>query len=188
MGLEDTNMDLGPEEPMEEETPPEDSGNRTFFLVAGIIGAIMLLALICLALYALVLAPRQRTQQAEQTAQVAQVATVNAQNTQVAIAAGQTAEAGKIVATATQVIPAADATQTPVGIEPTQAGAQAVDRTATVAALLTEAAAGKLTASPTASSLPDTGFAEDIGLPMLVGLAFVLIVVIFLARRLRATN
>ena len=184
MVLEDMNMDLGPEEPEEGVPPPEDSGNRTFFIVAGIIGGIMLLALVCLALYALVLAPRQRSQQA------AQVATVNAQNTQVAMAAEQTAQAGKWTATptVTPVMPTATTTSTPVIVTPTQGGAPTVDRTATVAALLTEAAAGKLTASPTASGLPDTGFGEDVGLPMLVGLAFVLIVIIFLARRLRATS
>ena len=183
MALEDMNMNLGPEEPDEGVPPPEDSGNRTFFIVAGIIGGIMLLALVCLALYALVLAPRQRSQQA------AQVATVNAQNTQVAMAAEQTALAGKWTATptVTSVMPTATTTPTPV-VVPTQAGAPTVDRTATVAALLTEAAAGKLTATSTASGLPDTGFAEDVGLPMLVGLAFVLIVIIFLARRLRATS
>jgi LPXTG-motif cell wall-anchored protein len=183
MAYEDTNMDLGPEEPDEGVPPPEDSGNRTFFIVAGIIGGIMLLALICLALYALVLAPRQRSQQA------AQVATVNAQNTQVAMAAEKTALAGKWTATptVTPVMPTATTTPTPV-VAPTQAGSPTVDRTATVAALLTEAAAGKLTATSTASGLPDTGFAEDVGLPILVGLAFVLIVIIFLARRLRATS
>src|SRR3972149_2764253 len=183
MALEDMNMNLGPEEPDEGGPPPEDSGNRPFFIVAGIIGGIMLLALVCLALYALVLAPRQRSQQA------AQVATVNAQNTQVAMAAEQTALAGKWTATPTVTPgwPTATTPPTPV-VAPTQAGAPTVDRTATVAALLTEAAAGKLTATSTASGLPDTGFAEDVGPPMLVGLAFVLIVIIFLARRLRATS
>src|SRR3989304_3504749 len=120
MVLEDMNMDLGPEEPEEGVPPPEDSGNRTFFIVAGIIGGIMLLALICLALYALVLAPRQRSQQA------AQVAPANAQNTQVAMAAEQTALAGKWKATptVTPVMPTATTPPTPV-VAPTPAGAPA---------------------------------------------------------------
>jgi hypothetical protein len=62
-------------------------------------------------------------------------------------------------------------------------------RTATVSALLTQAAAAKQTgtAPPTATGLPTTGFAEDIGLPSLLGLALVFIIVIFLVRRLRAS-
>jgi LPXTG-motif cell wall-anchored protein len=36
--------------------------------------------------------------------------------------------------------------------------------------------------------LPTTGFAEDAGLPGLLGISALLIVVIFLARRMRAAN
>jgi len=173
MDLENNNVATEPEEP----TPPEGS-NRTFLIVAGIIGAVMLLSLICLAAYALWYAPRQRSQQATQ------VAAINAQNTQVAIAAEQTAQAAKITPTATQVLATATASPTPVVAEPTQVSpSPTIDRTGTVAALLTEAAAGKLTA--TATGLPDTGFADDVGIPGLVGLALVLIVVVFLARRFR---
>jgi LPXTG-motif cell wall-anchored protein len=171
MDLENNNVAMEPEEP----TPPE-GGNRTFLIVAGVIGAVMLLSLICLAAYALWYAPRQRSQQATQ------VAAINAQNTQVAIAAEQTAQAAKITPTATQAPPTAS--PTPVVAEPTQVSpSPTIDRTGTVAALLTEAAAGKLTA--TATGLPDTGFADDVGIPGLVGLALVLIVVVFLARRFR---
>src|SRR3989304_4428568 len=106
MVLEDMNMDLGPEEPEEGVPPPEDSGNRTFFIVAGILGGILLWVFFSRALYPLVLAPRQRSQQA------AQVATANAQNTQVAMAAEQTAQAGKWTATptVTPVMPTATTT------------------------------------------------------------------------------
>ena len=130
MDLEDNDFDLEPDE-----TPPlEESPNRTFYIVAGVIGGVMLLSLICLALYALVIAPQRQDDQATQ------VALVNAQNTQVAIAAEETA------------------------------------------------LAAKFTSTPTASALPDTGFAEDVGVPVMVGLALVLVVVIFLARRLRTTG
>jgi LPXTG-motif cell wall-anchored protein len=68
----------------------------------------------------------------------------------------------------------------------TQVVAATVDpRTATVSALLTQAASTATTRTPTVTALPVTGFAEDVGVPGLVGLALVLIVVIFLARRLR---
>jgi len=52
------------------------------------------------------------------------------------------------------------------------------------------AAAGTLAASagtlqPTSTALPTTGFADEIGLPGLLGLAALLVVVVFLARRAR---
>jgi LPXTG-motif cell wall-anchored protein len=40
-------------------------------------------------------------------------------------------------------------------------------------------------AQSTQQVIPDTGFADDIGLPALLGAAVLLVVVIFLARRLR---
>jgi len=66
-----------------------------------------------------------------------------------------------------------------------------------VQALLTQAALAQTqaaqqlltqTATPTATGLPDTGFADDIGAPTLLGMAALLIVVIFVARRLRAAT
>jgi LPXTG-motif cell wall-anchored protein len=73
---------------------------------------------------------------------------------------------------------------------PTEVAATATTdpRTATVAALLTQAAEAQQTVTPTASGLPQTGFAEDVGVPGLVGLSLALIVVIFLARRLRTSG
>ena len=91
MDLEDNGFDLEPEDT----PPPEESTNRTFYIVAGVIGGIMLLSLICLALYALVYAPQRRNQQATQ------VAAIDAQNTQVAIAAQETALAAKFTPTPT---------------------------------------------------------------------------------------
>lgn len=235
MALDDMNME--PSEQPEETPPIEDGGNRTFIIVAGIIGAVLLLSIACLALYALVWRPRQAEQQATQ------VAAINAQNTQIAIAAQQTAQAskptqtpspfpedfqgvieytiqpgdtlealaerfnttvesilkenegvveddndiilGRIIRVPVNIVVLAP-TNTPVVVSPTVAPASpTIDRTGTVAALLTEAAAGKLTATPTASALPTTGFAEDVGVPGLFGIALVFILLIFLARRLR---
>jgi LPXTG-motif cell wall-anchored protein len=42
-----------------------------------------------------------------------------------------------------------------------------------------------VTATPTTTALPDTGFADDVGVPALLGMAGLLILVIFVARRLR---
>jgi LPXTG-motif cell wall-anchored protein len=56
--------------------------------------------------------------------------------------------------------------------------------------LMTQAAAARMTATHqgTAGILPKTGFADDVGLPGLVSLSLVLVVVIFLVRRLRTSN
>jgi LysM repeat protein len=91
MTLED--MDDENVEPVEETPAPEGSSNRTFFIVAGVLGGILLLALLCLALYTLFYAPQQRNQQATQ------VAEINVQNTQIAQAVTQTSEAADWTAT-----------------------------------------------------------------------------------------
>jgi LPXTG-motif cell wall-anchored protein len=185
MAFEDMDMENNGEqpEPEPEETPPQQGGgNRAFLIAAAIIGGIMLLTLVCLAAYVLLIRPGIENQQATQ------VARINAQNTQIAIAAEQTAQAAKITPTATQAPVLPTATSTPVVAEPTQGPpTPTIDRTATVSALLTEAAAGgQATATPT--GLPDTGFADDVGIPGLLGLAALLIVVVFLARRLRTAS
>jgi hypothetical protein len=53
-----------------------------------------------------------------------------------------------------------------------------------VAFLLTLAAQTQ-TVTPTTTALPDTGFADDFGVPGLLAMAFVLVAVIFLVRRMR---
>ena len=110
-------------------------------------------------------------------------------------------------ATFTSVVVVATNTPTITG---TVAPAVVDERTLTVAALLTQAASGKTgTAAVTsgagtgttpgtaaapgsttgtpgaATALPTSGFADEVGLPGLFGLAAVLVIVIVLARRLR---
>jgi len=163
--------------------------NRTFWLVAGILGAILILALVCMAVYAMVFMPQRRDAQSTQAAQI------NIQNTEVAMAAEMTAQAQAWTftptVTATPAPITATSSPTPV-LAPTDtpagAGQPTTDpRTATVSALLTQQA-GSLTTTPTATGLPDTGFADDFGIPGMIALAAALVVVIFLARRLRAVN
>ena len=185
LDLEDNDFDLD----NGDSPDPDDSGNRTFYIVAGVIGGVMLLALIFLAIYALWLAPSQRSGRATQEA------ALNAQNTQVAQAAVETGLAAKFTATPTRttIPPTLTASPSPTLViaAPTQTQAQVtptIDRTATVAALLTEAASGRDTPTATPSALPDTGFAEDVGIPAMVGLALLLVVIIFLARRLRTAT
>ena len=62
--------------------------------------------------------------------------------------------------------------------------------TQTVAALYTQAALAELTVYPTSTALgdvPATGFADEVGLPGLFIIGFVLVVIILLSRRLRST-
>jgi len=181
--------------------PPEESSNRMFWISAGVLGGIALLALICIGVYFFVLRPQQ------QTARSQQQATIDAQNTEVAaiIVSTSTAAAkaaieaaytptasntpipptATITPTSTPVVavgsPSA-ATDTP--LPPEMLTATALYPTLTANAVLF---AQTLTARPTSATqaIPSTGFADEVGLPMMLGLAVLLIVIILLARRLR---
>lgn len=169
----------------DEETPPEESSNRTFLIAAGILGGIVLLSLACLAVYALVILPQQRAAQTgEQNAQATQNAQINEALTATGIAfdLSQTPQA-------TETLPPTD---TPVVAQPTATNTPEFTltpdpATATVAAGLTQLAASTATIIVTSTALPTSGFADEVGLPGLVIAAIVLIAVIFLARRLRAS-
>ncbi len=171
-----------------EPPPGGEATNRTFLIVAGILGGVTVLALACIAAYAFVILPRQRAQASQQ------VASLNARNTQVALAITQTSAAAYFTATptATKVPPTATRTPTKVVVAATNTKVlAAVDpRTATVSALLTQASGIQRTktVAPTATALPKTGFAEDVGLPGMLGTAITLIAVFFLARRLRMSS
>ncbi len=186
-------MDIDYEDEEGEGAPAEESGNRTFIIIAAVLGAIMLLTLFCIAIYAFVMLPRQR---ANNQAQIAQATESARQLTAVAISAKQTNDASQWTATPTITATPAPATPTPTRTSvlvlpsPTSGTPEIDPRTATVAALLTQAA-GNLTLtpiSPTPSSMPTTGFAEDMGVPGLLALAVVFVVVIFLARRFRTAG
>lgn len=177
------------------EAPPPPSGpdNRGFILVVSLLGGLFLLALLIMALYVAVVLPRNRAQQSAQAAQI------NLSNTSTVAALTQAATLA--VKSPTPVPPTVTLTSTPT-LKPTftpvlaiatstQAPAQEIvdPRTATVSALLTQAAQAKLTgtSSPTATALPKTGFAEDVRFPTLLGLTVLLLAVIFVVRRLRAS-
>jgi len=169
----------------QEAAPPEESSNRTFIIVAAILGGITLLALLCIAVYAFFILPSQRNQREKE------LADLNLQNTQVAQALTQTAAAKQITPTRTPtaIPPTATRTATAVIAVPTNTVVVTMDpRTATVAALLTQAAQVTTAVTPTPTGLPATGFAEDVGIPGMLGLALLLIVVFFLARRLRTAS
>jgi hypothetical protein len=175
-------------EPSVEEAgpPPSESSNRSFLIIAGILGALLVLSLICVAAYAFLILPSNKRAQA--TANAAAVARA----TDAALSLQQTALARAWTATPTLV----RATKTPVPtntlvvvIATTSAPPTADPRTATIAALLTQQAALQKTVIPTATtSLAQTGFADEFGIPGLIGLAVILVAVIFLARRLRTAG
>jgi hypothetical protein len=197
------NLDLDTEPTGEEEALPEESSNRTFLIIAGILGAIALLALLCIAVYALVLVPKTKS------AQENQKATVAAQNTEVALIIARTSTAAAQAAieaaythtptaTSVSISPTIAASPTPVvamgttttpqataTLGPELATATALHATLTANAILY---AATLTARVGPTAVPETGFADDVGLPTMMGLAVLLIVVIFLVRRLRTAS
>jgi len=198
MAFEDVDQDPGIEEPL----PPEASPNRTFLFVAAGLGALVLLTLICMAVYALVIKPRADTNRLNQQA----TSLAQAQQNQVATEVEKTARAvaAKITATETPrpvlptpTLPESTATQV-VAITTNVEGtatlnpltATAAAKTAAVLQLtLTAAHLTGTPGTPVVTSLPTTGFFEDVGgVPLLIGAAFLLILVIFLARRLRTAR
>ncbi len=175
---------------IEEESQPENGNNRTFITVAGILGGILIISLVCIAVYAMVFLPRSRE------AQSTEIAEINAQNTEVAMMSEMTAQAKAWTATPSVTPTSAPKTATPSPtpvLAPTDTpaigedvGATVDPRTATVAALFTQQAEQELTATPVSTGLPDTGFMDNVGVTGLVALAASLVLVIFLARRLRS--
>lgn len=181
--LDDTELEL-PEEPSPE--PPRRSGNR-FLLVAGGLGAIMLLALVAIVGYALVILPGQRAAE-PRLSQDQLTGTALAQ----IIQATSTATPTRTATTTPTKTNTPRPTSTPL-LSPTIDPA-----TATVNALLTQAALAQTqavsptgptatagTPSATPRALPSSGFADDVGAPGLLAAAATLLAIIFLARRFR---
>ena len=163
-----------------EGAPPEESNNRTFLFIAGGLGVLVLIGLCALAGYFL-LGNNSQQQQAETAiaVQAQQQEALNAGSTQFAQSQAETQIAAvtlTVLATNTPVI--AQATLT---VTPTQNPA-----TATVGAAFTQIAASTQTIIATSTALPNTGFADDVGIPGMFATVLALVVVIFLVRRLRA--
>lgn len=164
-------------------TPPEESGNKTFVIAAAVIGGIVLLSIALLAVYGLYYIPRQTAQRD------AQQATLVAQNLQVGIGLTEKAISDMLSQTPA-ASPTLEPTQTPVFQASTPTVQAPSDpQTATVAAALTQAAQAQLTvtAMPASTALPNTGFFDEVGVPGLAVMAAALVIVILLARRLRTS-
>jgi hypothetical protein len=189
--MNDVEQELG------EEKPPESNGNRTFLIIAGTLGGIMVLALVCIA--GLALFRNLPGQRAALTANSTQAA----QDTAIAISANQTASAPTATATRLPTLVPTNTqapTNTPVIVlAPTKS--PTIDMAvATRNALLTQTAQHVMVTitsgapstatppKPTVTALPGTGIADELGTPGLVAAAFVLVVIIFLMRRLRTAS
>ncbi|MCK6539436.1 MAG: hypothetical protein L6Q26_05200 [Anaerolineales bacterium] len=163
----------------EEAEAPEESSNRTFLFVAGGLGVLILVVLLCVGGYALF--NYNAAQSANATAQaraVEQEATVQAALTQTAVV---------VQAQADQATATVPPTNTPVIAEATATPTETANpATATVGAAFTQIAASTQTIIPTSTALPNTGFADEVGIPGMLAMALAFVVVIFLVRRLRA--
>jgi hypothetical protein len=195
MGMNDFD-DLEFDELESEESISTSRGsNRTFLIVAGILGGILLIALLAIAAYAIVILPGRDTTRQTQDAAIYATNTAVAEEAQLTAAAKQVTMTPTFTATFTPTntptstptktsTPVLAPTNTPDADEETPDPA-----TETVSALLTQQAGGGVgTPIPTATALPATGFADDFGVPGLLLIAGVLMVVIILSRRLRTTS
>ena len=165
----------------DDENPPEESSNRTFLLIAGILGGLVLLG-ICAVVGYLIFSNVTSQQQQDQAFQQAteQAATIQVGLTQTAAVQALTQTAA-----ATNTVPP---TNTPVIAQASQTeSATPNPATATVGAAFTQIAVSTQTVIATSTALPNTGFVDDFGAPGLMMMAVALVVVIFLVRRLRAT-
>ena len=170
---EDINADTS------EVTPPEESNNRTFWIVGGILGGLILLTLACVAVYIFYLGPRLTAQ--KNAAQ----ATIEAENALVIQQMTSTAEAALWTptslptststktaiptvpkATATPVIAVAVSTPTPAVVSDS---ATLVYLQTQLAIQLTSTAAVAAAAQTTTpgGTLATTGFFDQVGLPTL---------------------
>ena len=162
--------------------------SKSFVIAATTIGFIMIISLLSLIFYSAIYVPKRRA------AISTQIIETYAFFTQEAFEKNLTVEAQNWTntPTATQFIPSD--TQTPV-ILPTDTPAAALAQderdaqlTATMASLFTQQASNLLTVTPVSTQLPSTSFADDVGMPGLLVLMGAMILIIFLARRLRTTK
>jgi hypothetical protein len=189
------------EEPYAEgDTPPEEAQNRTFIILAIALGGVFLIGLLCIGVYIIFIGPRQ------QQARLAAAAAVMTQNAQIALDATASAmptstppdtptEPPTATASPTEVIivpttpPPPTSTPTPIQVVqvtdtpsptgPTPTGPTPTRTPTPLVGVLTP------TRTPTPTRLPDTGFADEVGIPGLILLGFALVAVVIVARRLR---
>jgi heme/copper-type cytochrome/quinol oxidase subunit 2 len=179
------NMSETPDAP-----PPEEKSNRTFLIVGGVMAGLVFMTLVCMAVYFLVIRPRSTA-----TRNAAQ-ATIEADNARAIQEVTLTAQAALWTATApatpiavktsTSIAKTATVSPTPViSIPLSSPAATATTNLGTVVAMQTQLAFQMTSTAAAIQAMPQTGFFDEVGLPGMIILALALVVVIFLARRMR---
>jgi hypothetical protein len=171
--------------------PEESNNNRTFLIAVGILGGIILISIACLVGVYLFGSQNQPAQLADEAAtQTALANTLFIDQALTATANASILPTATLEPTATSVVSFPTATGT---LDPDATAVSALEdpgtpaaATATVGAALTQAAIAQLTIVPTTTALPNTGFIDDYGVPGLVAMSLAFIIVIMLARKLRA--
>jgi hypothetical protein len=194
---------IDPTDDEAEEGAAAPSNNRNFLLALGVLGGIFVL--ITIGLVILYLSGPRSTQTANINATNDAILAANTQTAAAAtqIRAVQMTEAAITptptetlippTATNTQVVALATVTDTPIAalgiVTPTP---NALTQTRSVPDVLTLAVQQTRTQQAvllrTSTALPSTGFAEDVGLPGLFGMALGLVLMIVLVRRLRIST
>ena len=185
------------------EYPEEESTNRPFIIASVALGGLFVAGLVALGLYAFKIRPAQAIANANQ------VAEINASNTQVA----EYAEATSVAQVAAVLVPESEqqarvaaaagsesseavlvAPAEPVAIaqlaEPSGSASGSAASTNKVASrgssdMAVAATAIQVVAVSSADALPDTGFADEVGIPVLLFTALGLLSVVIVTRSVR---
>ena len=185
------------------EYPEEESTNRPFIIASVALGGLFVAGLVALGLYAFKIRPAQAS------ASATQVAEINASNTQVA----EYAEATSVALVAAVMVPESEqqarlasaagselseavvvAPAEPVAVaqlaEPSSSVSGSAASTNKVASRGNSNVAVAATAIPvvavsSADALPDTGFADEVGIPVLLFTALGLLSVVIVTRSVR---
>ena len=186
------------------EYPEEESTNRPFIIASVALGGLFVAGLVALGLYAFKIRPAQAS------ASATQVAEINASNTQVA----EYAEATSVAQVAAVMVPESEqqarlaaaagsessgavvvvAPAEPVAVaqlaEPSSSVSGSAASTNKVASRGNSNVAVAATAIPvvavsSADALPDTGFADEVGIPVLLFTALGLLSVVIVTRSVR---
>jgi flagellar basal body-associated protein FliL len=168
----------------EDELLEDKPRSRTFTVIAGVLGVLIVFAIITVAAFLLFSNKDANTNNTADTdPAIAQTETAQAQQKFIGESLTQTAVALAGQAQATEPPPTATATQE--AASPTQ------DTAATIQAAYTQAVALQTEQAGTAATddeLPDTGLIDDLGIPGILAFSTLLFLVIIIVRRVRASN
>jgi hypothetical protein len=173
--------------------PPEEKNNRNFLVVGGVLAGLVLLTLAALAIYYFAIYRPTRSKTQNSATQAVLIQTQNAQSIQNATLTAQALLWTPTLPPATPTLtpqPTGSPTPvialgSPIATGTTNPAVLIAAQTQLANQLASTAAALLPTKSLGGSGMPSTGFFNDVGLPTMIILALALVVVIFLARRMR---